>query len=50
MLVGDGPKLFVSGYALFSGLVFIGVMGIVLSPPVHRMIHKFHLEYHQSDE
>lgn len=39
-----GAKLFASGYALFSGLVFIGVMGIVLTPVVHRMLHKFHVE------
>src|SRR5262245_28344184 len=37
-LAGDGAKIFASGYALFSGLVFIGVMGIVLSPAIHRMI------------
>lgn len=38
-----GAKIFASGYALFSGLVFIGVMGIVLTPVVHRMLHKFHV-------
>jgi len=37
-------KLFASGYALFSGLVFIGIMGIVLTPVVHRILHKFHVE------
>jgi hypothetical protein len=40
----EGSKLFASVYALFSGLVFIGVMGIVLSPMMHRVIHKFHLD------
>jgi len=39
-----GAKLFASGYALFSGLVFIGIMGIVLTPVVHRILHKFHVE------
>jgi hypothetical protein len=39
-----GAKLFASGYALFSGLVFIGIMGIVLTPVVHRLLHKFHVE------
>lgn len=39
-----GAKLFASGYALFSGLVFIGLMGIVLTPIVHRILHKFHAE------
>ena len=37
-------KLFASAYALFSGLVFIGIMGIVLTPVVHRVMHKFHVE------
>jgi hypothetical protein len=39
-----GAKLFASAYALFSGLVFIGVMGIVLTPVVHRVMHEFHVE------
>lgn len=39
-----GAKLFASGYALFSGLVFIGIMGIVLTPVIHRILHKFHVE------
>ena len=37
-------KLFASVYALFSGLVFIGIMGIVLTPIAHRVLHKFHVE------
>ena len=37
-------KLFASAYALFSGLVFIGIMGIVLTPVAHRLLHKFHVE------
>ncbi len=40
----DCAKVFASGYALFSGLVFIGVMALVLSPVVHRMLHKFHAD------
>jgi len=37
-------KIFASAYALFSGLMFIGVMGIVLMPVAHRLLHKFHFE------
>ncbi len=40
----DAAKVFASAYALFSGLVFIGIMGIVLTPVVHRVLHKFHVE------
>lgn len=37
-------KLFASAYALFSGLVFIAIMGIMLAPVTHRMLHKFHID------
>ncbi len=43
-LTSDGAKLFASAYALFSGLVFIAVMGIVFSPIIHRILHKFHVD------
>jgi hypothetical protein len=43
-LKNTAVKLFASAYALFSGLVFIGLMGIVLTPVVHRVMHKFHVE------
>ncbi|MGZ6236337.1 MAG: hypothetical protein ACXWMJ_03315 [Syntrophales bacterium] len=39
-----GAKIFASAYALFSGLMFIGVMGIVLTPVAHRLLHKFHID------
>ena len=37
-------KIFAALYALFSGLVFIGIMGVVLAPLAHRMLHSFHLD------
>ena len=40
----SGAKLFASLYALFSGLVLIGVMGVVLAPVAHRLMHSFHLD------
>jgi hypothetical protein len=43
-LATTGAKMFASGYALFSGLVFIAIMGIVLAPITHRMLHKFHVD------
>ena len=39
-----GGKIFASGYALFSGLAFIALIGIVLAPVVHRMLHMFHAD------
>jgi len=44
-LTSVNAKIFASAYALFSGLMFIAVMGIVFSPIVHRMLHKFHIDY-----
>lgn len=35
-------KLFASVYALFSGLVVIAVMGVLLAPFAHRLLHGFH--------
>jgi len=49
-LTNTGAKVFASAYALFSGLVFIAVMGVVFSPLLHRMLHKFHIDdkdFHQ---
>ncbi len=37
-------KLFASAYALFSGIIFITVSGILLAPFLHRFLHRFHLE------
>ena len=54
ILSGMGPlgtlqtnsgKLFAGFYALFSGLVFIVIVGIVFAPVVRRFLHKFHLEF-----
>ena len=40
----DAGKIFAGCYALFSGLVFISVAGILIAPIAHRALHKFHLE------
>jgi hypothetical protein len=37
-------KVFASCYALFSGVVFLGIAGIPLAPLVHRLMHRMHLE------
>ncbi len=47
-LPSDAAKIFASFYALFSGLVFISVMGIVLAPAAHRALHLFHLDEEDS--
>lgn len=40
----DAGKLFAGLYALFSGLVFILLIGIIFSPLVHRFFHKMHIK------
>ena len=53
ILSGMGPviefhsvegKLFSSIYALISGILFLGISGIVLAPAIHRLFHQLHLE------
>lgn len=39
-----GGKVFSSAYALFSGVVFITNVGIILSPALHRLWHRLHVE------
>lgn len=40
----DAAKLFAGFYALYSGLMIIGIMGVVLGPVVHRVLHVFHVD------
>lgn len=51
LLGGMGPvdppqtnngKIFAGLYALYSGLVFLVTVAIVLTPIIHRIMHKFH--------
>jgi len=39
-----GGKLFAGFYALYAGLVFIVIAGVILAPVVHRVLHKLHWE------
>jgi len=41
-LHSDSAKIFASFYALFSGLVFISVAGLLMAPFAHRLLHRFH--------
>jgi len=53
ILTGMGPvdpvrstvgKLFASAYAIFSGIAFLTTIGILVTPLVHRFLHRFHVE------
>jgi hypothetical protein len=43
-LHSTAAKIFASCYALFSGLVFIGVASLIVVPFAHRLLHRFHLD------
>jgi hypothetical protein len=46
--VGDlgptGGKLFAAGYALYAGLMFLVVAGLLVTPVFHSVLHRFHVE------
>jgi hypothetical protein len=59
LLGGMGPvgdlhtvagKLFASAYALFAGIGFLVVAGVLFAPVIHRFLHRFHLELAADDE
>jgi hypothetical protein len=43
-LVTNSGKIFAGCYALFSGLTFIVIMGIIFAPILHRFLRKAHLD------
>lgn len=40
----EGGKVFASIYALLSGVVFAVTTGIIISPILHRVLHRLHLK------
>jgi hypothetical protein len=42
-------KLFASFYALFAGLAFLAIAGVLIAPVAHRFLHRLHLEIHESE-
>lgn len=40
----DSAKIFAGCYAIYCGLALITIAAVILSPVVHRALHKFHLE------
>ena|SRR5690349_8286724 len=43
-LHSNAAKVFASLYALFSGLAFIGIAGLMAAPFAHRLLHRFHIQ------
>jgi hypothetical protein len=46
--IGDLPnnasKIFAGFYALFAGLFFIAMLGLLLAPFLHRLAHRLHIQ------
>lgn len=42
-------KIFASLYALFSGIIFLVIIGTLFAPIYHRFLHKFHLEFEEKE-
>jgi hypothetical protein len=42
--------VFAGFYALFSGVTFITMVGVLLGPALHRFLHRFHLEIAAHEE
>lgn len=42
--LNDGGKIFASFYAIYSGVAFLTSVAIILSPVVHRFLHRFKLD------
>ncbi len=40
----ESGKIFAGFYALFSGLIFLVVVGLIIAPLFHRLLHRFHFE------
>lgn len=41
---GDTAKLFSSFYALYSGMAFLSMTAVFLTPIIHRLLHILHVE------
>lgn len=46
----SGGKLFAGCYALYSGLALIFATSMILSPILHRVMHRFHLQASKDDD
>jgi len=47
-ITAPSGKVFVSLYALYSGLIVLVIAGIIFTPVFHRLMHHFHLEHRES--
>lgn len=46
----DAGRIFAGCYALYSGLVFLFIAGLLVTPVAHRLLHLFHSDPDEDDE
>ena len=46
----EAGKLFAGLYALYCGLVLIAVAALLITPVIHRVLHRFHWEQASRDD
>lgn len=46
----EAGKLFAGLYALYAGLVLIVVAALLITPVIHRILHRFHWEQASRDQ
>ena len=46
-LPNDSAKIFASLYALYAGMAFLVLTGLLLAPILHRVLHRFHWDAEQ---
>ena len=44
VLNNQPAKVFAGFYAIFSGVIFLSVFGLLIGPVFHRFLHRFHLD------
>jgi hypothetical protein len=49
-VVTEAGKMFAGIYALYSGLAFLVLTGLMFAPIAHRVLHSFHYEADQEAE
>jgi hypothetical protein len=43
-LTAPAAKLFAGLYAIFSGVIFLSIFGLLAAPVFHRFLHRFHMD------
>ncbi len=47
--IPEAEKWFASFYALFAGVAFLVIVGVMFAPLYHRLLHHFHIEMEEDE-